>query len=76
MTGEEVVAEMVRAWAGRRFPDDPDAVDLAVLVAERSYRDGAPVSEACQRAMDVLTSRSLHPSKGPRPPAKPDRLAS
>lgn len=76
MTGELVLAEMVRGWAERRFPDDRGAVDLAVRVAELAYKDGASVSEACERAMNVLSSRSLHPAYPRSAPARPDRLAS
>ncbi|HVA73309.1 MAG TPA: hypothetical protein VNF71_01925 [Acidimicrobiales bacterium] len=76
MTGELVLAEMVRGWAETRFPDDPGAVDLAVMVAERAYKAGASVSEACQRAMDAVTSRSLHPSQRRTVTARPERLAS
>ncbi len=76
MTAELVLAEMVRGWAEKRFPDDPRAADLAVLVAENAFRSGASVSESCERAMNVVTSRSRHPSKSRTAPARPHRLAS
>lgn len=76
VTAELVLAEMVRGWAEKRFPDDPRAADLAVLVAEHAFRSGASVSESCERAMNVVTSRSRHPSKRRGSPGIPDRLAS
>ena len=74
MTAELVLAEMVRGWAEKWFPDDPRAADIAVLVAQRAFESGASVSESCEQAMKVVTSRSRHPSRGVA--VTPDRLAS
>ena len=64
VTAELVLAEMVRGCAEKWFPDDPRAADIAVLVAQRAFESGASVSESCERAMRVVTSRSQHPSRG------------
>jgi hypothetical protein len=76
VTVELELAEMVRGWAEKFFSDDPAAADLAVLVAERAYEDGASVSESCERAMAVVSSRSRHPSSAGGSVVRPDRLAS
>lgn len=65
MTNGQVLAEVVRAWAGAQTPDRPSMADRVAVMAERAYEEGASVVEACRQAQELLRSWSRHPSVQP-----------
>ena len=62
MTGDVMIADVVRQWVAQLLPERPDVADAAASVAARAYEGGASVSEACQEAQRFVGSWTRHPS--------------
>jgi len=59
---EQVLDEVVRAWAEREPPGDEGAATRASTIALDYYRAGASVSEACRQAGSFVEGWARHPS--------------
>jgi hypothetical protein len=73
---EQVLDEVVRAWAEREFPGDQDASARVSAIALDSYVAGASVSEACRQAGAFMDGWARHPSHWMSDPQPAVRLAS
>ena len=77
LTNEQVLSEAVRSWVEVVLPGDAAAVDCAAGVARAAYREGATVSDACERARSLVESWTRHPAyRGRLASARRVRLAS
>ena len=56
------LSRSVREWTGRRCPDEPRVVEMAVSMALHNYADGASVAEAYERARAFVASWAHHPA--------------
>jgi hypothetical protein len=62
MTNEQILAEVVRAWAEELVPGDGDVSRHAERIALEWFRQGATVSEACRQAGVFVDSWLRHPA--------------
>lgn len=62
MTIEQVLDEVVRAWAQERLAGDARGVDRAVTVARAAYSASGSITKACDQARVFAASWSQHPA--------------
>jgi hypothetical protein len=62
MPTEQILAEVVRAWAEEVAPGDQEVATRVEAVALGWFREGATVSEACRYAGTLLDSWIRHPA--------------
>ena len=62
MTNEQVLDEVVRAWAIEKLAGDVNGVEHAVVIARAAYAATGSVTRSCAEAREFMRSWTLHPA--------------